>query len=78
MNIENANKVRTLLTEKECLEEVISKLEDFMNVYVDISVSNPSPQMAWVRDYIQRFTTKDIISRMKKRIVEIEEEISKL
>lgn len=78
MTIENANKARVLLDEKECLEEVSSKLEDFMKVSVDISVTNPSPHIAWARDYIKQFMTEDVISRMRTRITEIEKEIGKL
>ena len=78
MTLDNAKEVSRLLDEKECLEMASEKLSDYLRIRVEISIDNPSPSSAWVREYTGEFMTKEVIRKMRDRIAEIEKTISKM
>ena len=78
MTIEQAREISSLLDEKECLEMASEKLTDYLRIQIEISVDNPSPSSAWVREYTGTFMTKEVVRRMRDRIAEIDKIISEL
>lgn len=78
MTIEKAQEISKLLDEKECLEMASEKLSDYLRIRVEISVDNPSPASAWVRDYTGEFMTQEVIRKMRSRIAEIDKAISEI
>ena len=78
MTLDEAKEVSRLLDEKECLEMASEKLSDYLRIRVEISVDNPSPSSAWVRDYTGEFMTQEVIRKMRGRIKEIDRIIGKM